>query len=132
MRYLDAADIRSRITDSFPDKELKQLLEDEEKLLDEWSREFWFEGRRRMDLIRFNRFFGKESDQNRYHWEGRMGKQDMPPAVNSPFFVAGTPDYMNWFPIPSEDKRSNPNFKTDVEGDPNNTFASEGGDGYTY
>ena len=105
---------------------------DEEKLLDEWSREFWFEGRRRMDLVRFGRFFGKESDQNRFHWEGRMGKQDMPPAVNSPFFVAGTPEYMNWFPIPSEDKRSNPNFKTDVEGDPNNTFASEGGDGYTY
>ena len=105
---------------------------DEEKLLDEWSREFWFEGRRRMDLVRFGRFFGKESDQNRFHWEGRMGKQDMPPAVNSPFFVAGTPEYMNWFPIPSEDKRSNPNFKLDVEGDPDNTFASEGGDGYTY
>ncbi len=35
VRYLDAADIRSRITDSFPDKELKQLLEDEEKLLDQ-------------------------------------------------------------------------------------------------
>jgi len=101
-------------------------------LLDEWSREFWFEGRRRMDLIRFGRFFGPESDQYRFHWEGRMGKADMPPAVNSPFFVAGTPEYMNWFPVPSEDKRANPNFKKDVEGDPNNKFAAEGGDGYTY
>lgn len=40
VRYLDAADIRSRITDSFPDKELKQLLEDEEKLLDQAPKHF--------------------------------------------------------------------------------------------
>jgi len=105
---------------------------DEEIMLDEWSREFYYEGRRRIDLVRFGRFFGKESDQYRYHWEGRMGKNDMPPAVNSPFFVTGTPEYMNWFPIPSEDKRSNPNFKTDVEGDAENIYAAEGGDGYAY
>lgn len=100
---------------------------DEEKLLDEWSREFWFEGRRRIDLIRFGRFFGKEADLYRYHWEGRMGKQDGPQ-----FFTTETPEYMNWFPVPSEDKRSNPNFKTDVEGDANNIYAAEGGDGYVY
>ena len=100
---------------------------DEETLLDEWSREFWFEGRRRIDLVRFGRFFGKTSDQYRFHWEGRMGKQD-----GQQFFHAGTAEYMNWFPIPSEDKRSNPNFKTDVEGDANNIYATEGGDGYTY
>ena len=100
---------------------------DEETMLDEWSREFWYEGRRRIDLVRFGRFFGEESDHYRYHWEGRMGMND-----GQQFFVAGTPEYMNWFPIPSEDKRSNPNFKTDVEGDPENTFAAEGGDGYTY
>ena len=105
---------------------------DEETLLDEWSREFWYEGRRRIDLVRFGRFFGPSSDQYRFHWEGRMGKNDMPPAVNSPFFVTGTPEYMNWFPVPSEDKRSNPNFKTDVEGDPENIYAAEGGDGYAY
>jgi hypothetical protein len=39
---------------------------------------------------------------------------------------------MNWFPIPSEDKRSNPNFAKDVEGDPENSFAAQGGDGYPY
>jgi hypothetical protein len=105
---------------------------DETTLLDEWSREFWYEGRRRIDLVRFGRFFGPESDQNRYHWEGRMGKNDMPPAEHSPFFTSGTPEYMNWFPVPSEDKRSNPNFKTDVEGDTNNIYAAEGGDGYVY
>jgi len=100
---------------------------DEDGLLDEWSREFWFEGRRRMDLIRFGRFFGQTADQYRFHWEGRMGKPD-----GQQNFITGTEEYMNWFPVPDEDKRSNPNFKTDVEEDPNNTFASQGGDGYVY
>ena len=35
VRYIDASDIRSRIADTFPDKELKQLLEDEEGLLEQ-------------------------------------------------------------------------------------------------
>lgn len=99
---------------------------DEETLLDEWSREFYFEGRRRIDLVRFGRFFGPESDMYRYHWEGRMGKPDPKP------FVTGTPEYMNWFPVPSEDKRANPHYKTDVEGDVDNIFAAKGGDGYLY
>jgi hypothetical protein len=99
---------------------------DEEMMLDEWCREFWYEGRRRIDLVRFGRFFGKEADQYRYHWEGRMGNTDSKP------YVTGTEDYMNWFPIPSEDKRSNPNFAKDVEGDPNNIYAAKGGDGYPY
>ena len=33
VHYLDTSKIRTRITESFPDKELKQLLEEEEKLL---------------------------------------------------------------------------------------------------
>ena len=100
---------------------------DEESLLDEWSREFWFEGRRRMDLIRFGRFFGTTADMYRYHWEGRMNKPD---GIQN--FISGTPEYMNWFPVPDEDKRSNPNFKTDVEENPENEFAAQGGDGYVY
>ena len=100
---------------------------DEESLLDEWSREFWFEGRRRMDLIRFGRFFGTTADMYRYHWEGRMNKPD---GIQN--FIPGTPEYMNWFPVPDEDKRSNPNFKTDVEENPENEFAAQGGDGYVY
>lgn len=99
---------------------------DEETLLDEWSREFYFEGRRRIDLVRFGRFFGPDSDMYRYHWEGRMGKPDAQP------FVTGTLEYMNWFPVPSEDKRANPHYKTDVEGDVDNIFAAQGGDGYLY
>jgi hypothetical protein len=106
----------------------------EEMMLDEWCREFYYEGRRRIDLIRFNRFFGPKSDQYRYGWEGRMGKNDQRTnwSDTDPFFTTGTPEYMNWFPVPSEDKRSNPNFKTDVEGDASNQFAAQGGDGYNY
>ena len=99
---------------------------DEETLLDEWSREFYFEGRRRIDLVRFGRFFGPDADKYSYHWEGRMGKPDAQP------FVRSTPEYMNWFPVPSEDKRANPHYKTDVEGDTENQFAAQGGDGYLY
>ena len=47
-------------------------------------------------------------------------------------FVTGSPEHMNWFPIPDEDKRSNPNFKTDVEQNTDNQFAAQGGDGYVY
>ena len=63
-----------------------------------------------------------------------MGKNDQRTnwSDTDPFFTTGTPEYMNWFPVPSEDKRSNPNFKTDVEGDSQNTFAAQGGDGYNY
>ena len=96
-------------------------------MLDEWSREFYFEGRRRMDLVRFGRFFGEKANSLRYHWEGRMGKPDGPQN-----FDASSEEYQNWFPIPSSDKRQNPNFKKDVEGDANNDYASQGGDGYGY
>ena len=56
-----------------------------------------------------------------------MGKPDGPQN-----FSAKSEEYMNWFPIPSSDKRQNPNFKKDVERDPNNIYASQGGDGYPY
>ena len=106
----------------------KLTVIDEETMLDEWSREFWFEGRRRMDLIRFGRFFGPESDLagHKYHWEGRAGLND------DDEFREGTPEYMNWFPVPSDDKRNNPNYQPDVEEDPDNQYASRGGDGYPY
>lgn len=39
---------------------------------DEWGREFWFEGRRRMDLVRFGNFGGQGS----YTWHWMGGKFD--------------------------------------------------------
>lgn len=38
-------------------------------ILDEWSREFYFEGRRRIDLIRFDKFGGN----NGYNWQWKGG-----------------------------------------------------------
>lgn len=48
----------------------KAFTLDEQFLLDEWSREFYGEGRRRIDLVRFGKFAGPTAD---YHWEGRGG-----------------------------------------------------------
>ncbi len=41
-------------------------------ILSEWSKEFWFEGRRRMDLVRFGYFGG----QSEYKWEWMGGTYD--------------------------------------------------------
>lgn len=95
---------------------------DDATLCDEWCREFWGEGRRRIDLIRFNRFAGPQADMAQYMWEGRGNATS----------YTSLPEYINWFPIPSDDKKINPNFKTQVLADPNNEYASQGGDGYTY
>ncbi len=39
-----------------------------DQILDEWGREFYFEGRRRVDLIRFNKFGGDTGYQ--WQWKG--------------------------------------------------------------
>ena len=43
-----------------------------DELLDEWSREFYFEGRRRVDLIRFGKFGGNTG----YTWTWKGGAKD--------------------------------------------------------
>lgn len=95
---------------------------DDATLCDEWCREFWGEGRRRIDLIRFNRFAGEKANLAQYMWEGRG---------NTTSYIS-LPEYYNWFPVPSADKKINPNFKKQVLEDPNNEYAGQGGDGYTY
>ena len=91
----------------------------EEELCDEWCREFWGEGRRRVDLIRFNRFAGPQADEAAYHWEGRGGASAYK-SVDEKF---------NWYPVPSDDKRTNPNFQKQVIDKPGSL---PGGDGYTF
>jgi hypothetical protein len=86
---------------------LKELTES--VLCDEWCREFWQEGRRRSDLIRFNRFAGPKADANSYHWEGRAGK-------GSTAGYTSLDEKFNWYPIPNDDKASNANYKK-TEGD---------------
>jgi hypothetical protein len=65
-------------------------------LCNEWSKEFGFEGRRRMDLIRFGKFGGQSS----YKWEWMGGTQ------------SGTPfdAHLNIYPIPNSDLNANSNL----------------------
>ena len=64
-----------------------------DELCDEWSREFYFEGRRRVDLIRFGRFGGN----NNYNWQWKGGVK----AGRN--FDA----YKNVFAIPASELNSN-------------------------
>ena len=66
-------------------------------ILDEWSREFYFEGRRRVDLIRFGKFGGNTD----YKWQWKGG------AYAGRDFEA----YRNIFAIPTDDLIANPNLK---------------------
>ena len=67
------------------------------EIRDEWSREFWFEGRRRMDLIRFGCYGG----QSEYRWEWMGG------TFEGTAFGA----YMNIFALPANELENNPNLK---------------------
>jgi starch-binding outer membrane protein, SusD/RagB family len=64
-------------------------------ILDEWSREFYFEGRRRSDLIRFDYYGGST-----YNWDWKGG------------VAAGTTfsKIYNLMPIPSADMNANSNL----------------------
>lgn len=64
-------------------------------LLDEWAREFFFEGRRRTDLIRFGVFTGSD-----YLWDWKGGAST----------GASIPSYLNLMPIPADDLNANPNL----------------------
>jgi hypothetical protein len=67
-----------------------------DQILDEWSREFYFEGRRRLDLIRYGYFGGN----NNYLWWNKGG------------VPAGTQfaEYRNIFAIPTTDLTANSNL----------------------
>ena len=67
----------------------------ESDLIDEWCREFYFEGRRRSDLIRFGLF-----TSGNYLWDWKGGSY----AGN------GVSDIYNLYPIPSNELNSNKNM----------------------
>ena len=68
-----------------------------DEVCDEWSREFWLEGRRRMDLVRFDKFAG----QSQYKWEWMGGSYE-----GNQF-----PSYMNIFPLPVNELANNSNLE---------------------
>lgn len=67
----------------------------ENDIIDEWAREFYLEGRRRSDLVRFDMF-----TTNKYLWDWKGGTQNGT-AVSS---------FYNVYPIPVSDKNNNPNM----------------------
>ena len=67
----------------------------EEILIDEWCREFYMEGRRRSDLVRFGVF-----TSSRYNWDFKGGV-----ATGS-----GVDSKYNVYPIPDNDIAGNPNM----------------------
>lgn len=67
-----------------------------EDVLDEWGREFYCEGRRRVDLVRYGLFTG-----NTYSWELKAGK----------IFQGSIDEHRNIFPLPQSDITANPNLK---------------------
>lgn len=86
--------IRSRANTTTRAESVSYSLSD---ICDEWSREFYFEGRRRMDLIRFGRFGGN----NNYMWQWKGGEKE---GTN---FSSDR----NIFAIPSDELTSNANLK---------------------
>ena len=68
-----------------------------ELLRDEWSREFYFEGRRRIDLVRFDSFGGNTD----YNWDWKAG------VPNGTSFDKK----YNILPIPVSDRNANSNLE---------------------
>ena len=68
---------------------------DEMYILDEWAREFYLEGRRRSDLVRFGCF-----TTDKYLWDWKGGVKE----------GKSVSDIYNVFPIPETDINNNPNM----------------------
>ena len=69
-----------------------------DELCDEWAREFYYEGRRRVDLIRFGTFGGSSAD---YTWQWKGG------VYGGTTFSAD----LNIYAIPSNEIATNSNLK---------------------
>ena len=68
---------------------------DEQTLIDEWCREFYMEGRRRSDLVRFGLFTG-----SKYLWSFKGGVEK----------GSGIEPHYDIYPIPGKEIQNNPNL----------------------
>jgi len=82
------------------DVTLSTLTGDPYFMLNERSRELFWEGTRRTDLIRFDRFVGNSASAIAYNWPWKGG------AING----TTVPAYRALFPIPVSDLSVNPNL----------------------
>jgi starch-binding outer membrane protein, SusD/RagB family len=73
-----------------------QLEANPDYLLWERGREFYYEGQRRTDLVRFGKFTGSD-----YLWTWKGGSHN----------GTGTDSHLNIFPIPGDEVSANPNIK---------------------
>ncbi len=76
-------------------RQLKATSVDEQTLIDEWCREFYLEGRRRSDLVRFGLFTG-----SKYLWSFKGGSEN----------GQGIPTKCDIYPIPGNEIKNNPNM----------------------
>ncbi len=76
-------------------RDLKASSVDDQTLIDEWCREFYMEGRRRSDLVRFGLFTG-----SKYRWSFKGGVEK----------GQGVPTKCNIYPIPGDEIKNNPNM----------------------
>ena len=76
-------------------RQLKASSVDEQTLIDEWCREFYLEGRRRSDLVRFGLFTG-----SKYLWSFKGGSEN----------GEGIPTKCDIYPIPGDEIKNNPNM----------------------
>ena len=76
-------------------RNLKATSVDEQTLIDEWCREFYMEGRRRSDLVRFGLFTG-----SKYLWSFKGGVEK----------GSGIESYYDIYPIPGKEIQNNSNL----------------------
>ena len=76
-------------------RQIKASSVDEQTLIDEWCREFYMEGRRRSDLVRFGLFTG-----SKYLWSFKGGSEN----------GQGIPPKFDIYPIPGDEMKNNPNM----------------------